>query len=248
MIALLTYANRRVVEALLKTPEKITVALVVFSELDLADSSTISKKLFCILVHGRTLIVEMLLESPEKLSNSIRVFSQNNITDPGVILMIMERADDSVIQVLMQDTQKLAEVVLSAVGTRGIQSCSTVLLMNEIQVTTLDQQTHTHTHTYRLTPTHTQIFIFSFLLKLLCPDILITFSLYTRNISATSIIEVPDTRPTQPTSTPALKGECVNVCTYILTHVPVYVCFHKSTHTHTLAHVRAHAHTHSDRD
>ena len=85
MIALLTRANMRVVRALLETPEKITASIAVFSEMDLTDSSIISKKMFGILVYGRTLIVEILLESLEKLSNSIRVFSHNTITDPGVV-------------------------------------------------------------------------------------------------------------------------------------------------------------------
>jgi len=182
MIALLTYGNTLAVQALVETPDKITAAIAVFSEMDLADSSIISKKLFGLLVHGRTLIVQILLESMEKLSDSIRVFSQNSITDPGMILMIMERAGDPVIQILMQDPQKLAEIILSAVGTQGIQACSSVFIMNEIQVTTLDPQTRPPTHTHRPLHTHTQIFTSFLFLKLLNPDGIITFSLHARNI------------------------------------------------------------------
>ena len=135
---LLANCGRPAVRALLETPEKITASMAVFSKMNLADSSINSKKLFGLIVRGRTLIAEILFESLEKLSNSIRVFSQNAITDPGVILMIMERAGDPVIHVLMQDLEKLAEIILSAVGTQGIQAWSSVLLMIELQVPAFD--------------------------------------------------------------------------------------------------------------
>jgi len=172
MILLLTYGGRSAVRALLETLEKITAAMTVFSENELADSSIISQKLFGLIVRGRALIVDILLESLEKLSNLIRVFSQNAITDPGVILMNMERAGDSVIHVLIQDPQKLVQIILSSVGTQDIQAWSSVRLMIEIQVTTLDQQTHPRTHTHRPSHTHTHIFMFFLLLKLLCPAVL----------------------------------------------------------------------------
>jgi len=117
---------------------------------------------------GRGSIVNILLESQEKLSNSIRVFSQNAITDPGVILMILERASDSVIRVLIQDPQKLAEIILSSVGTQDIQTWSTVDLMIEIQVTPLDQQTHPPPHTPILSHTCTHMFMFFLLLEVWC--------------------------------------------------------------------------------
>jgi len=106
-----------------------------------------------------------------------------------------------------------------------------------------------HTHPQTITHSYTNIHIF-FGLKIHVSwryyNLLSTHQKHP--IFATSIIEVSDTRATQPTSAPAMKGECVNVCTYILTHVPVYLSSHKSTHTHTLAHVRAHAHIHNDLD
>ena len=68
--------------------------------------------------------------------------------------MILERADDSVIRLMIHHPQKLAEIILSSVGTKDIQTWSTVLssvgttdiqswstvdLMIRIQVTPLDQ-------------------------------------------------------------------------------------------------------------
>jgi len=117
LIVLLSHGKALAVQALLTSPEKITTAVALFSENELADSAIIAQQLLRIMTDGRASIVDILLESQEKLSNSIRVFSQNAITDPGVILMILERAGDSVIRVLIQDPQKLAEIILSSVGT-----------------------------------------------------------------------------------------------------------------------------------
>ena len=153
MIALLCHGNTLAVQALLTSPEKIAAELAIFSENELAE---VVQKLLRILTDGRVSIVNILLESPEKLSNSIRVA----INDPGVILMIMEKAGDSVIRVLIQDPQKLVEIILSSVGTQDIQTWSIVDLMIAIQVTPLDQQTHSHTHTPRLSHTCTNIFMF----------------------------------------------------------------------------------------
>ena len=116
MIALLCHGNKTAVQALLTSPEKIAAALVLFSEHELADSAIIAQKLLRIMTDGRASIVNILLESQEKLSNLIRVFSHNAITDPGAILMILERAGDSVIRVLIQDPQKLTEIILSSVA------------------------------------------------------------------------------------------------------------------------------------
>jgi len=168
MIALLCHGNTLAVQALLTSPEKIAAALAIFSENELADSAIIAQKLLRILTDGRVSIVNILLESPEKLSNSIRVA----INDPGVILMIMEKAGDSVIRVLIQDPQKLVEIILSSVGTQDIQTWSIVDLMIAIQVTPLDQQTHSHTHTPRLSHTCTHIFKFCLLLKVWCHVVL----------------------------------------------------------------------------
>jgi len=154
MIALLSKGNKTAVQALLTSPEKIAAALVLFSEHELTDSAIIAQKLLRILTDGRASIVKILLESQEQLSNSIRVFSLNTITDPGVILMILERADDSVIRLMMDHPQKLADIILSSVGTKDIQTWWTVLssvgtkdiqtgstvdLMIRIQVPPLDQ-------------------------------------------------------------------------------------------------------------
>jgi len=168
MIALLSHGGTLAVQALLTSPEKIAAALALFSENELADSAIIAQKLLRIMTGGRTWIVNILLESQEQLSNSIRVFSQNGITDPDVILMILERAGDSVIRVLIQDPQKLTEIILSSVGTQDIQTWSTVDLMIETQVTPLDQQTHPHTHTPRLSHMCTHIFMFCLLLEVWC--------------------------------------------------------------------------------
>jgi len=82
--------------------------------------------------------------------------------------MILERAGDSAIRVLIQDSQKLAEIILSSVDTQDLQTWSTVDLMIEIQVTPLDQQTHLHTHTPRLSHTCKHIFMFCLLLEVWC--------------------------------------------------------------------------------
>ena len=172
IMVLLTHGGRPAVRALLETPEKITVTKTVFSEIELADSSIISQKLFGLISRGRVLIVDILLESLGKLSNSIRVFSQNAITDPGVILMILEMAGDSVIHILIQEPQKLADIILSSTGMQNVQTWSSVFLMNETQVPTWDQQTHSRTYTHRPSHTRTHIFMFCLLLKLLCPTVL----------------------------------------------------------------------------
>jgi len=138
LIRFLTKGNAQAVQALLTSPEKIIAAVTVFSENEQADSTIIAQKLLRLMTDGGASIVDILLESQEKLSKSIRVFSQNAITDPGVILMILERADDSVVRVLIQDPQKLAEIILSSVGTHDMRTWSTVDLMREIQVTPLE--------------------------------------------------------------------------------------------------------------
>jgi len=175
MIALLSYGTILAVQTFLKSPEKIVSALTLFSDSKLADSATIAHRLLRIMTYERASIVTVLIEGQEQLSHSITVLSRNNITDPGVVLLILERADFSVIHLMIHHPQKLAEIILSSVGTpshqiwstvlvsvntQDIQTWSTVDLMITIKVTSLDQQTHPPTHTPRLSHTCTHIFMF----------------------------------------------------------------------------------------
>ena len=175
MIALLTHGSIKAVQTLIKNPEKIVAALALFTESQLADSATIAQKLLRIMTWERPSIVNILIEAQEQLSHSITVLSQNNLTDPGMIILILERADDSVIRLMIHHPQKLVDIILSSVDTpdtqiwstvlasadtKDIQTCTTVDLMIRIKVTSFDQQTHPHTHTPRLSHTCTHIFVF----------------------------------------------------------------------------------------
>jgi len=92
-----------------------------------------------------------------------------------MIILILERADDSVIRLMIHHPQKLADIILSSVDTpdtqiwstvlasvdtKDIQTFTTVDLMIRIKVTPFDQVTHPHTHTPRLSHTCAHILVF----------------------------------------------------------------------------------------
>ena len=120
------------------------------------------------MTYGRVSVVTVLMESQRQLSHSISVMLQNNITDPMVVFLILETGDNSVIDLMIHYPQKLADIILSSVGTRDqiwstifasahqiwstasadtqhTKSWATVELVVSIKVTSLGQPIHTPT-------------------------------------------------------------------------------------------------------
>jgi len=140
MCALLTYGCQLAVQAFTNSPQNIVSALALFRDSKSVNSVMIAERLLHVMTHGRVSVVTVLMENQPQLSHSISVLLHNNITDPMVVFLILERGDNSVIDLMIHYPQTLADIILSSVGTPHQM---TVELLISIQVTLMGQPIHT---------------------------------------------------------------------------------------------------------